>query len=88
MLLDKCGLGDLLLEQKMKKKSIIAFVISLVKRDMKEYSVDEKDEIEVYNKMKLKLGKEGPQSYAEYMNAFNNDKPEYHTWVAKMKKIL
>ena len=58
MLLDKCGLGDLLLEQKMKKKSIIAFVISLVKRDMKEYSVDEKDEIEVYNKMKLKYNKE------------------------------
>lgn len=41
-----------------------------------------------YNKIKLKLGKEGPQSYAEYTNAFNNNKPLYHTWVAKMKKIL
>lgn len=38
-----------------------------------------------YNKMKSRLGKEGPQSYAEYTNAFNNNKPLYHTWVAKMK---
>lgn len=38
-----------------------------------------------YNKMKSKLGKEGPQSYAEYTNAFKNNKPLYHTWVAKMK---
>lgn len=40
-----------------------------------------------YNKMKSKLGKEGPQSYAEYTNAFNNNKPLYHTWVAKMKDL-
>lgn len=38
-----------------------------------------------YNKMKSRLGKEGPQSYAEYTNAFNNNKPLYHAWVAKMK---
>ena len=38
-----------------------------------------------YNKMKSRLGKEGPQSYAEYTNAFKNNKPLYHTWVAKMK---
>ncbi|MFC6402961.1 phage minor capsid protein [Mammaliicoccus sciuri] len=40
-----------------------------------------------YNKMKSKLGKEGPQSYAEYTNAFNNNKPLYHSWVAKMKDL-
>lgn len=40
-----------------------------------------------YNKMKSRLGKEGPQSYAEYTNAFNNNKPLYYTWVAKMKGL-
>lgn len=40
-----------------------------------------------YNKMKSKLGKEGPRSYAEYTNAFNNNKKLYHTWVAKMKNL-
>ena len=41
----------------MKKASIITFVINLVKRDMKEYSVNEKEEIDVYNEIEMKYMK-------------------------------
>lgn len=41
----------------MKKASIITFVINLVKRDMKEYSVNEKEEIDVYNEIEIKYMK-------------------------------
>lgn len=40
-----------------------------------------------YEKMKRKLGAKGPQTYNEYLNVRNNNKQQYHEWVAMMKKL-
>lgn len=40
-----------------------------------------------YNKMRNRLGSEGPQTFQEYLQVKTNDKPKYHEWVAQMKKV-
>lgn len=38
----------------------------------------------IFNKLKSKLGKDGPQSFKEYQNA---SKKQYHDWIAQMNKL-
>ncbi|MFQ3906191.1 phage minor capsid protein [Staphylococcus sp. Mo2-7] len=40
-----------------------------------------------YNKMRNRLGSDGPQTFQEYLQVKTNDKPKYHEWVAQMKKV-
>ncbi|MDW4104111.1 capsid protein [Staphylococcus saprophyticus] len=40
-----------------------------------------------YNKMRNRLGSDGPQTFKEYLQVKTNDKPKYHEWVAQMKKV-
>lgn len=40
-----------------------------------------------YNKMRNRLGNEGPQTFKEYLQVKTNDKPKYNEWVAQMKKV-
>lgn len=40
-----------------------------------------------YNKMRNRLGSDGPQTFQEYLQVKTNDKPKYHEWVVQMKKV-
>ncbi|CCI60671.1 phage capsid protein [Staphylococcus equorum subsp. equorum Mu2] len=39
-----------------------------------------------YNKMRNRLGSDGPHTFKEYLQVKTNDNPKYHEWVAQMKK--
>lgn len=40
-----------------------------------------------YNKMRNRLGSDGPQTFKEYLQVKTNDKPKYNEWIALMKTI-
>ncbi|MEN1893166.1 phage minor capsid protein [Staphylococcus nepalensis] len=63
------------------------------KAEKEQYNTDQKAKAKArrnslsYNKMRNRLGSEGPQTFKEYLQVKINDKAKYNEWVAQMKKV-
>lgn len=66
---------------------------SRTQEEKERYNTDQKAKAKArrnslsYNKMRNRLGSDGPQTFQEYLQVKTNDKPKYHEWVAQMKKV-
>lgn len=66
---------------------------SRTQAEKERYNTDQKAKAKArrnglsYNKMRNRLGSDGPQTFQEYLQVKTNDKPKYHEWVAQMKKV-
>ncbi|MFZ7647150.1 phage minor capsid protein [Staphylococcus saprophyticus] len=66
---------------------------SRTQAEKERYNTDQKAKAKArrnslsYNKMRNRLGSDGPQTFQEYLQVKTNNKPKYHEWVAQMKKV-
>lgn len=74
-------------------KSFDASTDNRTQAEKERYNTDQKAKAKArrnnlsYNKMRNRLGNEGPQTFKEYLQVKTNDKPKYNEWVAQMKKV-
>ncbi|UXU48915.1 phage minor capsid protein [Staphylococcus arlettae] len=66
---------------------------SRTQAEIERYNTDQKAKAKArrnslsYNKMRNRLGSDGPQTFKEYLQVKTNNKAKYHEWVSQMKKV-